>query len=67
MTISDRLRSLIERKGLSISAVAELAGMNRQEVWRIVRGKVKNPGIDTVRRIVEAADSTMAELFQEEE
>lgn len=63
MTISDRLQRLLVVKGFSISGVAETAGMERQQVHRIVTGKVANPGVLTVQRIVEAAGATMGELF----
>lgn len=63
MTLADRLQRLFAAKGLSISGVAETAGMERQQVHRIVAGKVANPGVLTVQRIVEAAGATMAELF----
>jgi transcriptional regulator with XRE-family HTH domain len=67
VTIADRLKALLEREGLSINAVAENAGMERQACWRIVAGKVKNPGVLTLQRIVEAAGATMAEFFAEED
>lgn len=66
MTLAERLQRLLAAKGLSISGVAETAGMERQQVHRIVTGKVANPGVLTVQRIVEAAGGTMAELFTDE-
>jgi transcriptional regulator with XRE-family HTH domain len=66
MTLADRLQTLLKKKGFSINAAAELAGMERMHVWRIVTGKTANPGILTVERIVEAVGGTMAELFEDE-
>jgi transcriptional regulator with XRE-family HTH domain len=66
MTLSDRLRALIRRKGFTINSAAEAAGMERQQVWRIVTGKTVNPGILTVQRIVEAIGGTLGELFEDE-
>lgn len=66
MTTSERLEALLERQGLTIASVAELAGMTKQEVWRIVRGRVKNPRIETLKTIVEAAGSTLSEFFEDE-
>jgi transcriptional regulator with XRE-family HTH domain len=62
MTLSDRLRRLLADRGCSIREAAALAGMENQQVWRIVTGKVENPGYLTVQRIVEAVGGTMAEL-----
>jgi transcriptional regulator with XRE-family HTH domain len=66
MTLSDRLRALLRKKGFSANSAAEAAGMERQQVWRIVTGKTVNPGSLTVERIVEAVGGTMAELFEDE-
>jgi DNA-binding phage protein len=62
-----RFRRLLEAQGHSISGVAELAGMERQQVHRIVTGKVENPGVATVRRIVEAAGGTLGEFFADQD
>lgn len=66
MTLPDRLRALLDRKGYSITDAADAAGMSRQQVHSIVSGKVPNPGITTVERIVEAVGATMAELYEGE-
>lgn len=66
MTLSDRLQALLRRNGFNANSAAEAAGMERQQVWRIVTGKTVNPGIRTVERIVEAIGGTMAELFEDE-
>lgn len=65
--MTGRFRRLLDAKGHSISGVAELAGMERQQVHRIITGKVENPGILTVQRIVEAAGASMAEFFADED
>lgn len=67
MTVAERLARMLARQGLSIRSVAELAGMESQQAWRIVTGKVANPGIETVRRLVEAAGSSMREFFSEDD
>jgi transcriptional regulator with XRE-family HTH domain len=67
MTIAERLQRLLAAKGLSAAAVAENAGMERQQVWRIVKGLTPNPGVATLRRIVEAADATLGEFFADED
>jgi DNA-binding phage protein len=51
---------------LSVNSVAEMAGMERMQVYRIVQGKTPNPGILTVERIVEAAGGTMRELYDDD-
>lgn len=60
--LADRLRSLLARKGYSISDAAEAAGMQRQACWRLVTGKVPDPRFSTVERLVGAVGGTMGEL-----
>jgi transcriptional regulator with XRE-family HTH domain len=67
MTLSDRLRRMLDNRGVSISEAARLAGLEKQQAWRIVTGQNANPGVLTVTRLVEAVGGTMAELFADEE
>jgi DNA-binding phage protein len=63
MNLAERLQALLARHAVTPNAVAERAGMERMQVYRIVNGTTPNPGILTVRRIVEAAGGRMEELF----
>jgi transcriptional regulator with XRE-family HTH domain len=67
MTLSDRLRRMLDDRGCSISEAARLARLEKQQTWRIVTGRNANPGIQTIQRLVEAVGGTMAELFADEE
>jgi transcriptional regulator with XRE-family HTH domain len=67
MTLSDRLRRMLDDRGCSISEAARMAGMEKQQTWRIVTGKNTNPGYLTVCRIVDAVGGTMKELHEDEE
>lgn len=58
---------MLADRGCSISEAAELAGMTRQQVWRIVSGANPNPEYLTLVRIVEAVGGTMGELFADED
>jgi transcriptional regulator with XRE-family HTH domain len=67
MTLSDRLRRMLDDRGCSIAEAAKLAGMERQQVWRIVTGKNASPEVLTLQRIVEAIGGTLGELFADED
>jgi transcriptional regulator with XRE-family HTH domain len=67
VTLSDRLKRLFDERGVSISEAARFAGMEKQQVHRIVSGRNANPGIATVRRIVEGIGGTLGELFADED
>jgi transcriptional regulator with XRE-family HTH domain len=62
-TLPERFQILLDARGLSARELAGMTGMPYQQVWRITSGKVPNPGVLTVQRIVEASGSTMAEFF----
>jgi DNA-binding phage protein len=66
-TLAQRLQRTLEARGCNISEAARLAGMERQQVWRIVTGETPNPGVLTVERLVAAIGSTMGELFADPE
>jgi transcriptional regulator with XRE-family HTH domain len=63
VTIADRLRRLLDERGLSIREAAELADMHHQQIGAIVSGDNPNPSVKTVERIVRAAGGTLGEFF----
>lgn len=65
--LAARLRALLDRQGFTIAEAARQAGMQKQQLYLIVRGDVKNPGILTVRRILDAIGVDWSELFPAEE
>jgi hypothetical protein len=60
-----RLRRMLDERGCSISEAARFAGMERQQVWRIVTGVNTNPGIATLETVVSAVGGTLGELFRD--
>jgi transcriptional regulator with XRE-family HTH domain len=66
MTVSERLKRLIDRRNLFQSEVADAAGMTRQQLSYLLSGGTSNPRIDTVEKILKAINATMAELYEEE-
>jgi transcriptional regulator with XRE-family HTH domain len=68
LTLPERFQAFLDARGIrSVRELAEMAGMPHQQVWRITSGKLPNPGILTVQRLVEASGSTMAEFFEDVE
>jgi XRE family transcriptional regulator, master regulator for biofilm formation len=52
--LGKRLQELRERRGLSITEVAERAGTSYQNIWRIERGAQLDPSIALMRAIARA-------------
>lgn len=48
--------ALMQRRG-QWTAIAERAGVNFYTVQRIARGKTRNPGIETLRKIAAALEA----------
>lgn len=57
--IVSRLR---RRRRLSASALAELAGISRQHLWRIEKGIVANPGKGVIQRIAHGLSTSISQL-----
>lgn len=59
----ERLKELREKRDLSQVRLSELAGMNRNYVGDVERGK-RNPCLGNIVKLAEALDVSPAELFR---
>lgn len=62
-----RLRALRDASGLSYPEVARKAGLTTMQVFNILAGNNDNPKVETLRKVVEAMDGTMAGVFADPE
>ncbi len=62
-----RIRGICNSRGISINALAKMAGMKQSTLDNIVRGITKNPGIRTLHKIALAFGMTLAEFLDFEE
>lgn len=53
-----------EKRGLSMTVLAERAGLSQQMVSYVERG-MRNPGLDTLIRLTEAMEVDLAELIKQ--
>lgn len=60
---SDRLKELREKHALSQQRLSELAGLNRNYVSDVERGR-RNPCLNNIVKLAEALDVAPAELFR---
>ena len=62
-----RLLKLLEKKGLTINALAEVSGVSPSTLKNIFYGKSKNPGIVTIKKLCDGLDISITEFFNTEE
>ena len=60
---SDRLKELREKRAISQQRLSELAGLNRNYVSDVERGR-RNPCLNNIVKLAEALDVSPAELFR---
>lgn len=61
--ISDRLKALKDRSGITVAQWSELANIPADTINKILSGQTKNPGFQTVCDLVIAAGGTMDEIL----
>lgn len=62
-TITKRILSLCEERGITPNKLASLAGLSSATIRMIFYGKSKNPGTRTLLDICEALDITLFDFF----
>lgn len=67
MSLSERIRVLRERAGLSSSELAVKAGLSKGYLSQLEAGEASNPTIDKVKRLAEALGTEAAYLMEETE
>ena len=60
---SERVRELREKRGISQQKLSELAGLNRNYVSDVERGR-RNPCLGNIVKLAEALDVAPGELFR---
>lgn len=61
----DNLKELKKSKGMTLSQIADATKIPESTIKRIFSGDTDNPYVDTVRRIADALDTTLDNIFAE--
>jgi ribosome-binding protein aMBF1 (putative translation factor) len=54
--LAEKLRAFRESKGLTIDEVAARSGLERGQISKLERGRVRNPTVETLSRFADALD-----------
>jgi transcriptional regulator with XRE-family HTH domain len=61
----ENLKELKERTGMSSKQIADKAEASEKSVKRVFTGDAKNPGVELVRKIIDAMGGSWHEIFAE--
>ena len=59
----ERIRSLCQRRGLSINKLAEMSDIGQSTIDNLMNGHTLNPGVRTLHKIALAFSVTLAEFL----
>ncbi len=66
MNISERLKTIIDNKKISQYKLAQLSGVTKQTINRIINNDTPNPGKETIQKLAKGLNMTVSELLGEE-
>ena len=62
-----RIRTLCEKRGITINKLANMSDVKQSTLDNIVRGVTKNPGVKALHKIAIAFNMTLSEFLDFEE
>lgn len=64
VALANKLKNLMEEKGVSYHDLANMSGLSIRRVYRIVNGMVSNPGVFVMRDICKGLEISLDELLE---
>lgn len=64
MIISDRLRAILKERNISAHKLSKEADIPVSNIYKIIQGKNSNPGVYTVKAIVDYLGITIDKLME---
>lgn len=62
-SISSRIIELSDERGITINKLCTISGVTQSTVDSILKGKSKNPGICTIKKLCDGLDITIFDFF----
>ena len=64
--VAQRITQLCAERGLTVNALATLAGMPPTTIYSILNQKSLNPGVVSLQKLCDGLDITITEFFDDE-
>ncbi len=64
--VAQRITQLCAERGLTVNALANLAGMPPTTIYSILNQKSLNPGVVSLQKLCDGLDITITEFFDDE-
>ncbi|WP_279051804.1 helix-turn-helix domain-containing protein [Intestinibacter bartlettii] len=64
MKLNDNLNRILKERNINVHQLSRGAGVNHENLYKILKEKNKNPGIYTVKKIADYLGVTVDELLK---
>lgn len=61
--VSKRIILLCEEQNITVNKLSTRAGVTQSTVDSILKGRSKNPGVCTIKKLCDASDTTIIDFF----
>lgn len=64
MKLHDKLNRILKERNINVHQISRGAGVNHENVYKILKEENKNPGVYTVKKIADYLGVTIDELLK---
>ena len=61
--VAARIAEICKERGITVNALANLAGMSPSTIYSMLNAKSKNPGVISIQKMCDALDITVRDFF----
>jgi transcriptional regulator with XRE-family HTH domain len=61
--VGKQIETLIKLRGISLTELADRAGISKGHLWQLVHGEQPNPSLDILEKIARALETTLGEVL----
>src|SRR6266478_3946793 len=61
--VSKQIETLLKVRGISLTELADRAGISKGYLWQLLHGEQPNPSLDILEKIARALETTVGEVL----